>query len=136
MTNKKTITMRPYVSSCCKGGFKEFSMRALQGGNYYKCLLCGKSCEIEPFTRPNKKELNWEKELRERMLIKFIGLEFHKKDIDWVIDEILKARQKERDDIIKMVKGKMKKGKVECSCCHYSHNLALSDIIKEIKKNE
>ena len=49
VNKKKTITMKPFVSSCCKGGFKVV-------GNpkeawIYECLLCGKSCDIESFKK-------------------------------------------------------------------------------------
>ncbi len=93
--NKKTITMKPFVSTCCKGGFKVISED--EGTSYHECLLCKKPCDIESFKKPNNiqkraKESNKDlikKELKGDM--HHIGLrgdigkkENKKSNMDWV----------------------------------------------------
>ncbi len=51
----KTITMKAMQSSCCGGGFKiKLSGHKGYKKSYYKCLVCGKKCDIEPFDRGKK----------------------------------------------------------------------------------
>lgn len=50
--SKKNITMKPYVSSCCKGGFLIATNK--KGKEFYKCLVCNKDCKIEPFKKPQE----------------------------------------------------------------------------------
>ena len=49
---EETIIMKPFVSSCCKGGMKVIS--GDEGTSHYECLLCKKSCGIEPFKKPKQ----------------------------------------------------------------------------------
>lgn len=56
-TNKTTITMEPTQSSCCGGGFKVVCSSDFIGQKepdqgstcHYKCLICGKPCDVEKF---------------------------------------------------------------------------------------
>ena len=41
-----------------------------------------------------------EKELREKMLMKFVGITFHKKDIDWVIGGIKNLLKAQREELL------------------------------------
>lgn len=52
----KIITMKPFQSSCCGGGFKVVGSadfigdkKPRKGSTYHnKCLICKKPCNIEP----------------------------------------------------------------------------------------
>ena len=44
----KTITMKPFQSACCGGGFKiKLAGRKGYKKSYYECLICKKKCKIE-----------------------------------------------------------------------------------------
>ncbi len=55
-----------------------------------------------------------EKELREKMLMKFVGITFHKKDIDWVIGGIKNLLKAQRENMIKGLEKRILKIVQEC----------------------
>ena len=140
-TKNKTITMKPMVSSCCKGGFV-VATDYQKNKKHYECLLCEKSCDIEPFKKPTKnKQENWEKEfdkLKKRS--EFIsGKVWHisSKIIKPFIAKELTKKDKEFIEILNGLEMKARNGMEDNIQYKLGYNLAaylFNDKIKQIKK--